>query len=407
MPPRAKVPAYCHHKASGKAVVRLNGKDIYLGPFGSPESHDEYQRAITLWRLNAASNEEERPRRILEAGFDLSIANVLLRYKTFAESYYVKNGKPTKELADMKYALRPLRQLFGDTLARDFGPLKLKMVRQAMVDSDLSRGVINNRVNRVKRFFKWAVAEELVPPSVYEGLRAVTGLKYGRTEARETDPIKPVADEHIEIILAEVSPQVAAMVQLQRLTGMRPCETVMIRKQDIDTSGDIWLYEPFDHKNLWRGHHRMIALGPRCQELLKPYLDNRVEGYLFSPKEAEAQRNSVRKANRQSPMTPSQRRRKPKAFSTRAKRDSYDTDSYRRAIKYGIKKVNKRRERNKLPLIPEWCPLQVRHSRATELNEIYGIEAAAVSLGHAHADVTKVYAERNLKLAIEVAKKAG
>ncbi len=407
MPPRAKVPAYCHHKASGKAVVRLNGKDIYLGPYGSPESHDEYQRAITLWRLNVTSHEEQRPTRILEAGFDLPISKVLLRYKTFAESYYVKNGKPTKELADMKYALRPLRQLFGDTLARDFGPLKLKMVRQAMVDSDLSRGVINNRMNRVKRFFKWAVAEELVPPSVYEGLRAVTGLKYGRTEARETDPIKPVADEHIEIILAEVSPQVAAMVQLQRLTGMRPCETVMIRKQDIDTSSDIWLYEPFDHKNLWRGHRRMIALGPKCQELLKPYLANRIDGYLFSPKEAEAQRNAIRKANRQSPMTPSQRRRKPKVFSTRAKRDNYDTDSYRRAIKYGIKKVNKRLEVEKQPLIPEWCPLQVRHSRATELNEIYGIEAAAVSLGHAHADVTKVYAERNLKLAIEVAKKAG
>ena len=88
-------------------------------------------------------------------------------------------------------------------------------------------------------------------------------------------------------------------------------------------------------------------------------------------------------------------------------RDHYDVDSYRRSIKYGIRKVNKLRLTTNQDPIPEWFPLQLRHSRATELNELYGIEAAAVSLGHAHADVTKVYAERNLKLAIEVARKTG
>jgi integrase len=104
-----------------------------------------------------------------------------------------------------------------------------------MIDCDLSRGVINHRVGCIKRLFKWAVAEELVPPSVYEGLRAVTGLRYGRTRARETPPIQPVADQHVEAVLPVVAPQVAAMVRLQRLTGMRPCETVMLRKQNIDT----------------------------------------------------------------------------------------------------------------------------------------------------------------------------
>ena len=92
---------------------------------------------------------------------------------------------------------------------------------------------------------------------------------------------------------------------------------------------------------------------------------------------------------------------------SRSLRDHYDVDSYRRAIKYGIKKANKIRTANGQPPISNWFPLQLRHSRATELNELYGIEAAAVSLGHAHADVTKVYAERNLKLAIEVARKTG
>jgi len=66
----------------------------------------------------------------------------------------VKNGRPTKELAEMRYALRPVRILFGESLAREFGPLKLKAVQQHMVDSDLSRGVVNNRVNRECRVVK-------------------------------------------------------------------------------------------------------------------------------------------------------------------------------------------------------------------------------------------------------------
>ena len=48
-----------------------------------------------------------------------------------------------------------------------------------MVEGGISRGVVNHRVGRIKRIFKWAVAEEIIPPSVFHGLQAVTGLRYG------------------------------------------------------------------------------------------------------------------------------------------------------------------------------------------------------------------------------------
>ena len=41
-----KVPGYTRHKASGRAVVRLDGRDYYLGPYGSPESHERYARLL-------------------------------------------------------------------------------------------------------------------------------------------------------------------------------------------------------------------------------------------------------------------------------------------------------------------------------------------------------------------------
>ena len=151
----------------------------------------------------------------------------------------------------------------------------------------LARTETNKRIGRIKRVFKWAVAEELIESSVYHGLQALTGLRFGRTEARETEPIKPVADKDVDAILPFLAPRICAMLKLQRLTGMRPCEVVLMRGCDIDRSDDVWVYEPLIHKNRWRGHRRLIALGPRAQNLLLSFLDRDAEAFLFSPREAE------------------------------------------------------------------------------------------------------------------------
>ena len=73
----------------------------------------------------------------------------------------------------------------------DFRPLALKAVRQAMIDAGLARTTINQRVGRIVRLFKWAVENELVPPTVHQALKAVRGLQKGRSSARETKPVKP------------------------------------------------------------------------------------------------------------------------------------------------------------------------------------------------------------------------
>jgi len=89
--------------------------------------------------------------------------------------------------------------LYGLTPAADFGPQSLKAVRRHMIsEQHLCRNVVNRRIGRIKRVFKWAVAEELVPPSTFHGLQALAGLRFGRTEARETEPVKPVDDQHVD-----------------------------------------------------------------------------------------------------------------------------------------------------------------------------------------------------------------
>ena len=48
-----RVPKYRLHKPTGLAVVRLSGRDLYLGPYGTPESGCRAQNTGTgceRWR---------------------------------------------------------------------------------------------------------------------------------------------------------------------------------------------------------------------------------------------------------------------------------------------------------------------------------------------------------------------
>ncbi|HOW72930.1 MAG TPA: hypothetical protein PKY77_20205 [Phycisphaerae bacterium] len=45
----ANKPSYRHHKPSDQAVVTIDGKDFYLGPYDTPESRSKYDRLIAMW----------------------------------------------------------------------------------------------------------------------------------------------------------------------------------------------------------------------------------------------------------------------------------------------------------------------------------------------------------------------
>ena len=170
MPTKArKGPAYRLHKPTGQAVVRLNGRDFYLGKHGSEASHEVYRRTVAGWLVADQSrplNSEAAP-----GSSTPSVNDIILAFWTrHAEAHYRHaDGTPTGELANFRVSLRPLRLLFGRSLASDFSPLGLKATRNAMIDSGLARGTINQRVGRIVRLFKWAASEEPIPSGTYLG----------------------------------------------------------------------------------------------------------------------------------------------------------------------------------------------------------------------------------------------
>ena len=86
--------------------------------------------------------------------------------------------------------------------------------------------------------FKWGVENELVTPGVLPALQAVAGLRRGKMEAPDPEPVRPVPEEHIRPVLDRVSRQVAAMIQVQILTRMRPGEVLQMRTCDLDLNED-------------------------------------------------------------------------------------------------------------------------------------------------------------------------
>jgi integrase len=400
------VPALSHHKASGQGVVRLNGRDVYCGRFDTPECQANYHRTISEWLANGRclpGSTDENPSAGPE---DLTVNEMLLAYLQHADAYYVKNGKPTSEPVNIRLALRPLRQLYGETLAREFGPLRLKTVRQAMIDSGLCRSVVNKRVRHVLGAFKWAVGEELVPSAAHHGLKAVSGLRRGRCGVRESEPVKPVPDAFVDAVRPHVSRRIWAMIELQRLSGMRPGEVCIMRTIDVDTSGRVWIFTPESHKTEHHGRERRIYLGPAAQEILRPWLRPELTAYLFQPREAEAERHAGQRESRKTRVQPSQqnrRRRRPR----KAPGERYSTGTYRQTIGYGIAKANREAERVGGDPIPYWSPHQLRHNAATRLRREFGLDVARAVLGHSTPVVTEVYAELDGAKAAEAMERVG
>lgn len=409
--PKRRIPSLRLHKPTGQAVVRIDGHDFYLGKFGTAQADERYHRKIAEWLGQPLAIQPVEPAQQVSSA--ISISELILAYWRFVETYYVKNGRPTDEQWCIKAALRPLRRLYGSTPVVDFGPKGLKAVRQSMIDADLSRGVINGYIGRIRRMFRWAVEQELIPVTVYQALLAVRELAKGRTVARETRPILPVDDATVEATLPHLPDVVADMVRLQRLTGARPDEICIVRPCDVDTSGEVWLYTPDTHKTEHHDRSRMIFVGPQAQDVLRPYLLREGSSYCFSPCESEHERNVERRQARQSPMTPSQGSRRPRKNRRRPPGEHYTPDSYRRAIQRACELAwpaldgltdDELKQWHKAH---RWAPNRLRHSAGTEIRKRFGLEAAQVTLGHASADVTQVYAERDLELAAKVMQEVG
>lgn len=432
---KAKWPPTYRRHAKGYAFIRFQGHDIYLGPVDSPESRAAYTRKLA--EIEAAGGREPPP----QVGQALTVRGLVLRFLLYVKETRVDaEGKPTYQYRDYKNALRPAVHLYRDLPATAFDSVKLEAVQRAMVHGwkdakgkqrpALARKVVNHRLKRIVRCFRWAATKRFVPTELVTNLALVEGLRQGQrlkindqwhTPAEYPD-IGPVPIDVFERTLPLLTAPVRAMALLQRYTGMRPGEVCILRPRDVQKDAlhidgvSIWVYRPGSH--LKHGKHKgahhedgqaQIALGPKAQEVLTPFLEGRdPDAYCFSPADSKAEFLARRRAARKFPLWPSHL----KAIARRRKREPkrrpglvFTPDAYGKCIDNVVRAYNKRADTTEP--IPLWHPHQIRHLVGTEAEETGDLDQARARLRHKNPMTTVRYSKAQLAKAAAIVAKIG
>ena len=379
-------PSYRLHKSSGQAVTWIQGKYYYLGKHNSQESRQEYHRLLAKFHANPNSFGVEKSR--------LSIAESAVLFLKHCKEYY----KDSPEFPQYSRALGPVIDLFSDCHINEFGISEFKVVRDYWVRRDCARSYCNKQAKRVVAFFKWLVSEDLLDVTVYQTLKCIPPLKAGRCSSPESPKVRPVDDATIKATIKHLPKVLADMVRIHRLLGCRPSELLSIKPCMVDTRAEVWTIKLEKHKNAWRGHDRVIVIGPKAIAILKPYLERDKAAYCLSPAEAMEQRLADREAARTTPSSCGNRRGSNRKANPKKKPGAcYGVIGYTKAIHTAARKAG----------VPIWGANRLRHAAATSIREHENLEAASAILGHRSLNMTENYAEKSLQRAIEVAKKHG
>jgi len=117
------------HKPSGQGFIEVKGWLRYVGrwdperPDDYPITQENYEAAVKEVRVNGG--------RLPDRGADTRVVEVVTAFLDHAKTYYRgPDGNPTTAVANFRIALNPLRELYGNLPAAQFGPLNLRAVRE-------------------------------------------------------------------------------------------------------------------------------------------------------------------------------------------------------------------------------------------------------------------------------------
>ncbi len=426
------IPQMRFHKRSGQYYVWDGAikSRLHLGKVKS-EAEAKYEELIKDW-LNRPKEFRVGPLRQRRWTTE-EACRLWLKHKQATA-----NPSNPAGCAHAETAVNIVVEVCGQLPVREFRAKALECVQQVLMQrrcrqggklqpQTYSRTYCNMIQKLILRCFAWLVKEEVYPAESLAILREVPFIKRG-PHVRESKRVTPVTPEQVNATLPYCSPILSTMIQVQQLIACRPGELCRMQPRDISRSPAekltlpntdyqvsarlengcmVWIYVPAEHKTLHKEKSRTIAIGPRAQKLLEPLLLGRdPEAYIFSPREAVAQWLALKRANRQTPVQPSQVCRC-KRNPGRRPGNRYTTDSYCGAVASAIEKANADRKEKGLPPIPAWAPNRLRHLAATEIAAKFDRETAAVALGHAGMDMIGIYAEQSLNKVAGVAAAMG
>jgi hypothetical protein len=183
------------YRQSGKyAVVYHNGKRIYLGLYGSPESKVAYARLVTELQANPTaiplSNGEKK----------VAVGELAAAFLDHAKMTFAPIGYSFYRVVIIDF----LDKLYGDgTVVDEFKPSCLKLIRESMIQSRrFCRRTVNKNTSAIVSIFAWGVEHDLVPETVWRALKVVKSLPKGYSGTFDHDEREPVPDDVIRRTLS-------------------------------------------------------------------------------------------------------------------------------------------------------------------------------------------------------------
>jgi integrase len=402
-PKSVRLPKYRHHKPKDRAYIECAGfydppRKYLDGSYNSQRSREHYEKEcqrIAAWKL------AKRP--AVVAHPVVLVKELVLRFSDDAVRHY--GSDTNSEYLHYRRALKPLRELYGGEPLSAIGPLKLKQVREKMIDKGWCRDHVNSQFNRLRRMFKWAVENEHCTAEQYGAIALIAPERKGKSRAPERPQKMPVKWEVVELVLPFVAPVVSAMLRVGYFTGMRPGEVCAMTKAQMDFSdGDVWWYRPIRHKTQYLDRPKDIPIGPRAQAALQPYLDVADSTHLFSPRIAMLEHWGRRYEQGNGTKVYGKRLAKRLNRDMSKWRERYFTDSLDQALSHGLDRLQA--SLGEATPIERWHPHQLRHARATLTKEKYGRDGAQAILGNTK-EATDIYTAQVLPLARQIAAAEG
>jgi integrase len=409
VPPKGKfsVPKVPPLRSSGGYSYCFAGRrQVRLGRADDPETEVRYRTFVAEWLAAGCRwSDEKRPEAVL------TVQGLVDAYTSFVGQHYRRpsTGKPTREGENLGHAVVELLELFRDLPATKVDALVIKRVREAMVERKLCRRTVNDRVQRIQRMVRWAAEERLVPPSVHHEVKLVSPLKPGRGGAHDNPPRMAVSIEHVEAAKRHLPKALVALVDFMLLTGARCGEAAQLASRHIDRTKDVWEFKPPKHKGEWRGHARVVLIGPKAQAAIRPFLREEPDRLWFRPCDvvdamhAESRkRHALARRAKGQPLWPKHmarvRSKRKGAAAQVVPGMEYTPNAIGHAIRRACDAAG----------IPRFGPHALRHAAASKIYAELGEEAAVATIGHGSPIISRRYTTAARQaLAVRTAKQLG
>lgn len=356
--PRKPSFEYSLHRSSGQACVRIEGKVKYLGKYGTLESRVRHQNLVAAAQAHRTTIDLMRP---------ISVGELAERYLAAMRIEY---GPTSWQAVEGRRIALGVCERFAGLEAVAFGPKALQEVQQTLLSRGrICRTGVNRMVRRTAAVFKWAVSEELLPPSVWQALQSVRPLRRGK--GRDTAPRMAVPAAAAGAVVTHLEANgafgAAMCIRFMRATGCRPGEAYSAAPADFRLADEPPTYTVRHHKCESRDMDRIIVLNTAAVAVVREALRGRrrTHGPLF----------------------------------TNTAGNAWEITTMAHMIERACSALG----------IERWVPYQLRHLAATEAVNRTGSEAAAAAmLGHSpDSTMIRRYSRNRLMLAAQAAKAVG